>query len=70
MSLMKRCQKHQKLIIQFPNKQIITGKADEQGDFSIGIPSEIKLLGNEILIINITDKAGNISNRTSVSSYQ
>lgn len=38
--------------------------------FSIGIPSEIKLLGNEILIINITDKAGNISNRTSVSSYQ
>lgn len=61
---------HASVTIQFPNKQIITGKADEQGDFSIGIPSEIKLLGNEILIINITDKAGNISNRTSVSSYQ
>lgn len=61
---------HASVTIQFPNKQIITGKADEQGDFSIGIPSEIKLLGNEILIINITDKAGNIFNRTSVSSYQ
>ncbi|WP_226957523.1 Ig-like domain-containing protein, partial [Staphylococcus equorum] len=52
------------ITIQFPDGSVATGTSDSQGNYAIGIPKNVDLVGNEELVVTSTDGAGNVSAET------
>src|SRR5699024_12246151 len=47
--------------VTFPDGKTATGTADDQGNYTIEIPSDVKLDGGEKIIVTSKDKDGNTS---------
>ncbi|MEB6046493.1 Ig-like domain-containing protein, partial [Staphylococcus pseudoxylosus] len=47
--------------VTFPDGTTATGTADDQGNYTIEIPSNVKLDGGEELVVTTQDKDGNTS---------
>src|SRR5699024_11620170 len=47
--------------VTFPGGKTATGTADDQGNYTIEIPSDVKLDGGENIIVTSKDKDGNTS---------
>ncbi|WP_256092673.1 Ig-like domain-containing protein, partial [Staphylococcus equorum] len=52
------------ITVQFPDGSVTTGTADSQGNYAIDIPTNLDLVGNEELVVTLTDGAGNVSPET------
>ncbi|WP_226957525.1 Ig-like domain-containing protein, partial [Staphylococcus equorum] len=52
------------ITVQFPDGSVVTGKADNQGNYAIDVPTNVDLVGNEELVVTSTDGAGNVSEET------
>ncbi|MGJ5711333.1 Ig-like domain-containing protein, partial [Staphylococcus equorum] len=52
------------ITVKFPDGSVVTGTADNQGNYSIDIPTNIDLRGNEELVVTSTDVSGNVSPET------
>src|SRR5699024_10078168 len=50
--------------ITFPDGTTATGTADEEGNYTIEIPTDINLNGGENIIVKATDQSGNTSENT------
>ncbi|MGJ5711114.1 Ig-like domain-containing protein, partial [Staphylococcus equorum] len=55
------------ITVKFPDGSVVTGTADDQGNYAIDIPTNVDLLGNEELVVTSTDVAGNVSPETRVT---
>ncbi|XVL42463.1 Ig-like domain-containing protein [Staphylococcus equorum] len=55
------------ITVKFPDGSVVTGTADDQGNYAIDIPTNIDLVGNEELVVTSTDGAGNVSPETRVT---
>ena len=53
--------------VTFPDGTTATGTADDDGNYTIEIPDNVKLNGGETVSVTATDKDGNTSNPTSVT---
>ncbi|MEB8010332.1 Ig-like domain-containing protein, partial [Staphylococcus pseudoxylosus] len=53
--------------VTFPDGKTATGTADDQGNYTVDIPGEIDLTGNEVLKVTASDSRGNISPETSTT---
>ena len=53
--------------VTFPDGTTATGTADDNGNYTIEIPDNVKLNGGETVSVTATDKDGNTSNPTSVT---
>ncbi|MDG0841804.1 Ig-like domain-containing protein, partial [Staphylococcus equorum] len=53
-----------KITVKFPDGSVVTGTADDQGNYEIDIPTNVDLVGNEELVVTSTDRAGNVSSET------
>ena len=53
--------------VTFPDGTTATGKADDNGNYTIEIPANVKLNGGETISVTATDQDGNTSNPTSVT---
>ncbi|RIM18459.1 YSIRK signal domain/LPXTG anchor domain surface protein, partial [Staphylococcus cohnii] len=52
------------ITVKFPDGSVVTGEADDQGNYAIDIPKNVDLVGNEELVVTSTDGAGNVSPET------
>ncbi|MFQ3727467.1 Ig-like domain-containing protein [Staphylococcus equorum] len=52
------------ITVKFPDGSVVTGVADDQGNYAIDIPKNVDLVGNEELVVTSTDGAGNVSPET------
>ncbi|RIM01135.1 LPXTG cell wall anchor domain-containing protein [Staphylococcus equorum] len=52
------------ITVKFPDGSTVTGKADDQGNYAIDIPTTVDLVGNEEVVVTSTDGAGNVSPET------
>ncbi|MGX5791612.1 Ig-like domain-containing protein [Staphylococcus equorum] len=52
------------ITVKFPDGSVVTGVADDQGNYAIDIPTNVDLVGNEELVVTSTDGAGNVSPET------
>ncbi|XVL40833.1 Ig-like domain-containing protein [Staphylococcus equorum] len=55
------------IIVKFPDGSVVTGTADDQGNYAIDIPTTVDLVGKENLVVTSTDESGNISPETKVT---
>ncbi|MGJ5912535.1 Ig-like domain-containing protein [Staphylococcus equorum] len=55
------------ITVKFPDGSVVTGVADNQGNYAIDLPIDKKLNGNEELVVTSTDGAGNVSAETRVT---
>ncbi|MDG0819555.1 Ig-like domain-containing protein [Staphylococcus equorum] len=55
------------ITVKFPDGSVVTGTADNQGNYAIDLPVDKKLNGNEELVITSTDSSGNVSPETKVT---
>ncbi|XVL40834.1 Ig-like domain-containing protein [Staphylococcus equorum] len=55
------------ITVKFPDGSVVTGEADDQGNYAIDIPTNVDLVGNEELVVTSTDGAGNVSPETRVT---
>ncbi|MGJ5718842.1 Ig-like domain-containing protein, partial [Staphylococcus equorum] len=55
------------ITVKFPDGSVVTGTADDQGNYAIDIPTNVDLVGNEELVVTSTDGAGNVSPETRVT---
>nr|6M3A_A Chain A, Biofilm-associated surface protein [Staphylococcus aureus VET0329R] len=53
--------------LTFPDGTTATGTADDQGNYTIDIPSNVDLNGGEELQVTATDKDGNTSESTNTT---
>ncbi|MDK7754242.1 Ig-like domain-containing protein, partial [Staphylococcus sp. UMB10092B] len=53
--------------VTFPNGTTATGTADDQGNYTIEIPSDVKLDGGEPIKVVATDKDDNTSEETTTT---
>ena len=56
-----------RITVKFPDGSVVTGTADNQGNYVIDIPTTVDLVGNEELVVTSTDEAGNVSPETRVT---
>ncbi|RIL47578.1 Ig-like domain-containing protein [Staphylococcus equorum] len=54
------------IIVKFPNGTIVTGRADNQGNYVINIPSIIDLNTGDTIQVSSIDKSGNMSGTTTI----
>ena len=54
------------IIVKFPNGTIVTGRADNQGNYVINIPSIIDLNPGDTIQVSSIDKSGNMSGTTTI----
>ncbi|WP_082587079.1 Ig-like domain-containing protein [Staphylococcus sp. NAM3COL9] len=52
------------ITVKFPDRSVVTGTVDGQGNYAIDIPTNVNLVGNEELVVTSTDGAGNVSPET------
>ncbi|MDW5470500.1 Ig-like domain-containing protein [Staphylococcus equorum] len=52
------------ITVKLPDGSVVTGVADNQGNYAIDIPTNVDLVGNEELVVTSTDGAGNVSQET------
>ncbi|XVL29793.1 Ig-like domain-containing protein [Staphylococcus equorum] len=52
------------ITVKFPDGSIVTGTVDSQGNYTIDLPVDKKLNGNEELVVTSTDVSGNVSPET------
>ncbi|MCG3402339.1 YSIRK-type signal peptide-containing protein [Staphylococcus massiliensis] len=52
--------------VTFPDGSTSTGVTDENGHYVVAIPNEVDLIGNEVLVVDVTDQSGNVSDDASV----
>ncbi|EKU46817.1 Ig-like domain-containing protein, partial [Staphylococcus massiliensis] len=52
--------------VTFPDGSTSTGVTDENGHYVVAIPNEVDLIGNEVLVVDVTDQSGNVSDDGSV----
>ncbi|MDG0844614.1 Ig-like domain-containing protein, partial [Staphylococcus equorum] len=52
------------ITVKFLDGSVVTGTADDQGNYVIDIPINVDLVGNEELVITSTDGSGNVSQET------
>ncbi|XVL29789.1 Ig-like domain-containing protein [Staphylococcus equorum] len=52
------------ITVKFPDGSVVTGTADDQGNYAIDIPTNVDLVGNEELVVTSTDVSGNVSPET------
>ncbi|XVL31859.1 Ig-like domain-containing protein [Staphylococcus equorum] len=55
------------ITVKFPDGSVVTGTADNQGNYAIDLPVDKKLNGNEELVVTSTDDSGNVSPETKVT---
>ncbi|XVL29791.1 Ig-like domain-containing protein [Staphylococcus equorum] len=55
------------ITVKFPDGSVVTGTADDQGNYAVDIPTNVDLVGNEELVVTSTDGAGNVSPETRVT---
>ncbi|RIM08052.1 cell wall protein, partial [Staphylococcus cohnii] len=55
------------ITVKFPDGSVVTGEADDQGNYAIDIPTNVDLVGNEELVVTSTDGAGNVSSESTVT---
>ncbi|MFP5165367.1 Ig-like domain-containing protein, partial [Staphylococcus equorum] len=55
------------ITVKFPDGSVVTGTADNQGNYVIDLPVDKKLNGNEELVVTSTDDSGNVSPETKVT---
>ncbi|MDK9852182.1 Ig-like domain-containing protein, partial [Staphylococcus equorum] len=55
------------ITVKFPDGSVVTGEADNQGNYAIDIPTNVDLVGKEELVVTSTDGAGNVSPETKVT---
>ncbi|MFP5165370.1 Ig-like domain-containing protein, partial [Staphylococcus equorum] len=55
------------ITVKFPDGSVVTGTADNQGNYAIDLPIDKKLNGNEGLVVTSTDASGNVSPETKVT---
>ncbi|XVL31858.1 Ig-like domain-containing protein [Staphylococcus equorum] len=55
------------ITVKFPDGSVVTGTADDQGNYAIDIPTNVDLVGNEELVVTSTDGASNVSPETRVT---
>ncbi|PTF16922.1 Ig-like domain-containing protein, partial [Staphylococcus cohnii] len=53
--------------VTFPDGKTATGTADSEGNYTIDIPSNVKLDGGENIKVVATDKNGNTSSETTTT---
>ncbi|MEB7788561.1 Ig-like domain-containing protein [Staphylococcus equorum] len=54
------------ITVKFPDGSVVTGVADDKGNYAIDLPIDKKLKGNEELVVTSTDGAGNVSREAKV----
>ncbi|ANQ65342.1 Ig-like domain-containing protein [Staphylococcus equorum] len=54
------------ITVKFPNGTIVTGKADNQGNYVINVPSIIDLNSRDTIQVSSIDKSGNMSGTTTI----
>ena len=54
------------ITVKFPNGTIVTGRADNQGNYVINIPSIIDLNPGDTIQVSSIDKSGNMSGTTTI----
>ncbi|MFQ3727466.1 Ig-like domain-containing protein [Staphylococcus equorum] len=52
------------ITVKFSDGSVVTGEADDQGNYAIDIPKNVDLVGNEELVVTSTDDSGNVSPET------
>ncbi|RIM14102.1 YSIRK signal domain/LPXTG anchor domain surface protein, partial [Staphylococcus cohnii] len=52
------------ITVKFPDGSVVTGTADDQGNYAIDIPTNVDLVGKEELVVTSTDISGNVSPET------
>ncbi|WP_226957526.1 Ig-like domain-containing protein, partial [Staphylococcus equorum] len=52
------------ITVKFPDGSVATGTSDSQGNYTIDIPTNVDLVGNEELVVTSTDSSGNVSAET------
>ncbi|OEK79965.1 Ig-like domain-containing protein [Staphylococcus equorum] len=55
------------ITVEFPDGSVVTGEADDQGNYAIDIPKNVDLVGKEELVVTSTDGTGNVSPETKVT---
>ncbi|WP_253345582.1 Ig-like domain-containing protein [Staphylococcus equorum] len=55
------------ITVKFPDGSVVTGVADDKGNYAIDLPIDKKLKGNEELVVTSTDASGNVSAETKVT---
>ncbi|MFQ3727469.1 Ig-like domain-containing protein [Staphylococcus equorum] len=55
------------ITVKFPDGSVVTGTADDQGNYAIDIPTTVDLVGKEELVVTSTDGAGNVSPEAKVT---
>ncbi|MDK9860508.1 Ig-like domain-containing protein, partial [Staphylococcus equorum] len=55
------------ITVKFLDGSVVTGTADDQGNYAIDIPTNVDLVGNEELVVTSTDASGNVSPETKVT---
>ncbi|MDO5515804.1 MAG: Ig-like domain-containing protein, partial [Staphylococcus xylosus] len=53
--------------VTFPDGTTATGTADDQGNYTVDIPSNVDLNGGDTVIVTATDKDGNTSEPTNTN---
>ncbi|WP_436856021.1 Ig-like domain-containing protein, partial [Staphylococcus caeli] len=53
--------------VTFPDGTTATGTADDEGNYTIDIPTNVDLKGGETLNVTATDKDGNVSDEATTT---